>query len=66
MRVSYSKMFRGFCGEDIKIFFVHLSGKTYTVISILHKMFVLSYCLTVMWKLQMKNWLLVNVSNKET
>ena len=34
--------------------------------SLLHKMFLPSYCLMVWWWLHMKGWLLANVSNKET
>ena len=41
-------------------------SKFYTFISILHKMFLLSHCLIVWWKLQMNGRLLANTSDKET
>ena len=45
--------------------FVHFSRKVYAFISILYKMFLLSYCFMVWWFLQIKSRLLANVSKKE-
>ena len=49
-----------------KNLFVQLSRKVYTFILFLHKLFLLSFCLTVGWWLLMKGRLLANVLNKKT
>ena len=64
----YYKIFRRFRENTrcFKNFFLHLSRKPYTFFLILHKMFLLSYCLMVWWCLQMKIRVLANVSKKKT
>ena len=51
--------------QVFKNLFVHLSRKVFTFISVLHKIFLLCYCLIVWWWLQMKGQLLANVSNRK-
>ena len=51
--------------KTVKNLFIHLSRNVYTLISVLHKMFLLPYYLMVWWWLQMKARQLANVSNKE-
>ena len=62
----YSLFLKTYSSLKLKTVLLRQVFKVYTFISILHKMFLNSYCLMVWWWLQMKGRLLANVSNKET